>query len=101
MVRVQKRILVGMEVLQYFTTRQWTFQTVRGMEITRKMTASDRETFFTDNVDLDVNSYMKKALLGARVYCMKEPLESLPRARRHIKQYVSSPCLEDLQPVKV
>ena len=85
MVRVQNRILVGLEVLQYFTTRQWTFETTRGMEITRKMSASDREIFFTDNVDLDVKKYLTRGLLGARMYCMKEPLESLPRARRHMR----------------
>ena len=85
MVRVQNRIAVGMEVLQYFTMRDWDFKNHNTLGLLRTLNKADRETFFIDNIDVDLVEYMKSTILGSRVYCLKEPLSSLPTARRHNK----------------
>lgn len=85
MVRVQNRIAVGMEVLQYFTMRDWDFKNHNTLSLLKALNKDDQETFFIDNIDVDVVNYMQNTILGSRVYCLKEPLSSMPTARRHNK----------------
>lgn len=85
MVRVQKRISVGMEVLQYFTMRNWHFKIDRAKGLTDNLNPRDMETFYLANINYDINDYLLNVVLGARQYCMKEPLSSLPTARKHLR----------------
>ncbi|RZF32453.1 hypothetical protein LSTR_LSTR013397 [Laodelphax striatellus] len=84
MVRVQNRIKVGMEVLQYFTIRNWYFKISKARSLTHKMNPRDREIFYLENCTYDIDEYLKTSMLGARQYCMKEPLSSIPRCRRNM-----------------
>lgn len=85
MVRVQKRIQVGMHVLQYFTTRKWIFRNENTKGLTEKLNEKEQKIFFMNNVRPDTTQYMKDVLLGARQFCMKEPLSTLPKARFQLK----------------
>lgn len=85
MVRVQKRIQVGMGVLQYFTTRKWTFINSQTTGLTNKMSEKEQQIFYIGNVKVESHQYLKDVLLGARQYCMKEPLSTLPKARFQLK----------------
>lgn len=81
MVRVQKKIYIGLQMLQYFTTRQWSFVNNNAREITKKLNEEEKKIFYVDNVRADVPVYFKNCILGARQYVMKEPLSTLPKAR--------------------
>ncbi|CAL7945457.1 unnamed protein product [Xylocopa violacea] len=83
MVRIQKRISVGLEVLQYFTTREWIFHNTNLLITWGDMSPKDKEIFPVDFLSIDIIEYMKDVILGARQYCMKEDLSTLPKARRH------------------
>ncbi|XP_076748801.1 putative fatty acyl-CoA reductase CG5065 [Xylocopa sonorina] len=83
MVRIQKRISVGLEVLQYFTTREWIFHNTNMLIVWGEMSPRDKEIFPMDFLSIDILEYMKDIILGARQYCMKEDLSTLPKARRH------------------
>ncbi|XP_050529689.1 putative fatty acyl-CoA reductase CG5065 [Daktulosphaira vitifoliae] len=85
MVRVQKRIAVGMEVLQYFTMRNWKFKIDNVKNLIHHLNDRDKKIFFIHNIDVEIEGYLIKVLLGARQYCMKEPLSNLDRARFHMK----------------
>ncbi|XP_050439987.1 putative fatty acyl-CoA reductase CG5065 [Adelges cooleyi] len=85
MVRVQKRIAVGMEVLQYFTMRDWDFKIENTKSLLGYMNERDKDLFYIQNIKIDIEDYCVKLLLGARQYCMKEPLSNLDRARYHLK----------------
>jgi len=85
MVRIQRRISDGLEVLQYFTTREWVFYNDKIIELDNKLTSIDKEIFKIIIYDIDINEYFKNIILGARQYCMKEDLSTLPKARRHQK----------------
>lgn len=85
MVRVQKRISDGLEVLQYFTTREWVFHNTNLLILWGDMSPKDKEIFPIDFLTIDEMEYIKHVVLGARQYCMKENLSSLPRARMHQK----------------
>ncbi|KAF7381034.1 hypothetical protein HZH68_015909 [Vespula germanica] len=83
MVRIQKRISDGLDLLQYFTTREWIFHNTNLLILWGDMSPKDKELFQLDTANVDVLNYIKFIILGARQYCMKEDLSSLPRARIH------------------
>lgn len=85
MVRIQKRIFIGLGVLQFFTTRKWTFKSDKFQEIYRKLSAIDQKIFNMNTEEVEVIAYLKNCILGGRQYCLKEPLETLPKARTQLK----------------
>nr|XP_012234936.1 PREDICTED: LOW QUALITY PROTEIN: putative fatty acyl-CoA reductase CG5065 [Linepithema humile] len=86
MVRIQKRISHGLVVLEYFTTKEWIFHNRKVLTMFDEMLPEDKKMFRTYvEANTDKTEYLKTLVLGARQYCMKEDLSSLPRARRHQK----------------
>nr|XP_003703347.2 PREDICTED: putative fatty acyl-CoA reductase CG5065 isoform X1 [Megachile rotundata]XP_012140577.1 PREDICTED: putative fatty acyl-CoA reductase CG5065 isoform X1 [Megachile rotundata] len=83
MVRLQNRISTGLEVLQYFTTREWIFHNTNFLMMKEEMSSKDQQIFPLNLLSIDQTEYIKHCILGARQYCMKEDLSSLPRARRY------------------
>lgn len=86
MVRTQKRIQNGLEVLQYYTTRPWYFYNDNFDQIWRQLSSTDKEIFFTDKLKIDYNDYILNYVLGARKYCVHEEPETLPYARKVLKR---------------
>lgn len=85
MVHVQTKIATGLEVLQYFTTRQWIFRNDKFISLRKELKGSDEETFAFPFEKLDDLPYITDCVLGARHYVMKEDPATLPRARRTLK----------------
>lgn len=81
MVRIQKRISDGLDLLQEFTTRQWIFDTTEFAKLWAEMTPMDKKMFSVMDESGDVTEYVKKCIIGAKQFCMKEKLENLPKAR--------------------
>ncbi|XP_034107982.1 putative fatty acyl-CoA reductase CG5065 isoform X2 [Drosophila albomicans] len=85
MVRVQTKISVGLEVLQFFTTRNWDFKSSHFQQIYQEISEEDRKNFKINTNDVDDYEYMKMSILGGRQYVMKEPLTSLPKSRIQLR----------------
>ncbi|XP_032590859.1 putative fatty acyl-CoA reductase CG5065 isoform X1 [Drosophila grimshawi] len=85
MVRVQTKISVGLEVLQFFTTRNWDFKSTHFEQIYNDITEEDRKIFKINTNDVDDYEYMKISILGGRQYVLKEPLTSLPKSRIQLR----------------
>jgi fatty acyl-CoA reductase len=85
MVRLQHKIQDGLTVLQYFTTREWKFHSSNFWAVRKHLNATDTKTFFLNYEDVDEDQFIVNTVLGARQYCLKEPLSSLPRCRRNLK----------------
>lgn len=85
MVRIQKRIVDNLAVLQYFTTRQWIFYNKNIITLCDDLTPLDKKIFPTMIYNFDEMEYFKHLVLGIRQYCMKEDLSTLPKARRRQK----------------
>ena len=83
MVRLQKKISNGLEVLQYFTTREWIFHNTHLLNLWGEMNQTDKLIFSIDFLNVNEMEYIKNIILGARQYCMKENLSTLRTARRH------------------
>jgi fatty acyl-CoA reductase len=85
MIRVQKKIFVGLDVLQFFTTRRWDFRSDNFKAIYHRLSEEERKIFNTNTEEVDQNEYLKHCILGGRQYCLKEKLETLPKARLQLK----------------
>lgn len=82
MVYVQKRIATGLEVLQFFTMHQWNFKSENFNSLVALQTPEEHEMFLFDSQNSgDEMEYIKNSFLGARVYCINDPLSTLPKAR--------------------
>lgn len=82
---MQKKISMGMNMLQYFTTRVWDFRSDKVVFHKDLLNAQDIELFPIAMDKPDFETYMKNCLLGARQYYLKEPLSALPKARVQLK----------------
>ncbi|CAG4910919.1 unnamed protein product [Colias eurytheme] len=81
MVRIQKRISVGLEVLQYFTTREWWFDTNNFKELPKKLNPIDLSIFPMDLTIIKIEPYIESCMIGGKLFCLREKLENLPKAR--------------------
>lgn len=88
MCHVQEKVFNGLELLSFFTTRSWIFNSEKFQGISKSLTPQDRKLFDTDTYNVDVDAYMCKVILGGRQYCLKEPLSSINKARMHLKVLV-------------
>ncbi|KAL7040997.1 hypothetical protein ACKWTF_000572 [Chironomus riparius] len=85
MIRVQKKIYIGLGVLQFFTTRIWDFRSDNYKKIYHTLSPEERVIFNTNTEEVDQDEYLKNIIIGGRQYCLKESLDNLPRARLHLK----------------
>ncbi|XP_076658436.1 fatty acyl-CoA reductase wat [Halictus rubicundus] len=81
MLKLYKKIHKFMDVLNYFTTRQWTFTNNTFKAVLGKMSPEDRNSFVCDITKIDWDQYFRTYMRGIRVYLIKDPLETLPTAR--------------------
>ncbi|BES97030.1 Male sterility protein [Nesidiocoris tenuis] len=82
MMRVQNKIRVGCEVLEYFTTRSWNVEISNTLRLHDYLNKEEQEIFFLANIDVNMEDELKNAILGTKMYCLKEPLDTIPSARR-------------------
>lgn len=86
MVHVQKRISVGMEVIQFFTMRKWSFKANNLKNLIKLQTPEEYEMFKIDSKNNgEEYEYLKSIVLGARQFCLKDPLSTIPKARIQLK----------------
>lgn len=85
MIRVQRKITEGLNVLQYFTTKQWIFRSDSLKLLKASMTDHDKQMFPLTTEGFEIKPYLKSCVLGARQYLMKEDPKSLPRQRKVLK----------------
>ncbi|KAK0079381.1 hypothetical protein PV325_001342 [Microctonus aethiopoides] len=81
LLKIYKKIHRFMDVLNYFSTKQWTFGNNRMNSLIKRLHPKDKEIFFCNIKDLVWDTYFQTYLQGIRVYLIKDPLETLPEAR--------------------
>lgn len=81
MVEGYKKINKFGEVISYFAMRQWNFRNDNVQALLKKMKTADRELFEFDMGALDWDAYHYTYLRGARLYLLKDPLETIPEGR--------------------
>lgn len=79
------KLMSNLNVLEYFLRRQFHFVSNNMLLIQDKMSAEDKSIFNIETRTLEVNKIAKSLVFGARLYCMKEPLDNLEKARFNLK----------------
>lgn len=87
---MQKRILKGFEMFEYYANHQWEFRNERALNFRRKLNSEESRVFSIEAHDFDIRAYLEDCARGARLYLLKEPPSTLPAARRHLKVYVAT-----------
>ncbi|XP_072948538.1 putative fatty acyl-CoA reductase CG5065 [Epargyreus clarus] len=82
MIKVQKRLHNGLELLSHYMTGNWIFKHDSFIAMRHQVTPADRETFFTEYEIIDAKEYINHYHLGVREYMCKDPPTTLPKARR-------------------
>ncbi|CAH0713003.1 unnamed protein product, partial [Brenthis ino] len=82
MIKIQKRVNYGLEVLQYYTTKEWYFNNEYYRSLPNMISKADNEMFYTDLHMINWSSYIRNYIKGAREYCCKEDPSTLPQARK-------------------
>lgn len=82
MINLHKRISHGLNILQYYTTKEWHFKNNNFLSLQNRITEAENEVFFTDVSKLNRDEYLRDYVIGTRHYVCNEDPESLPRARK-------------------
>ncbi|XP_038219939.1 putative fatty acyl-CoA reductase CG5065 [Zerene cesonia] len=82
LVKLQKKIEYGMDVLEHYANRSWCFKNGYFLSLKNSISKEDDKIFFTDISNMNWPNYLKNYILGAREQCCKDDLSTLPRARR-------------------
>ncbi|GJQ78020.1 hypothetical protein Trydic_g2369 [Trypoxylus dichotomus] len=83
--RAQMRIVNGLEILHYYTNRQWVFDNHNVVAIRQWLNPRELSQYTVESGNLDLEDYMVNAILCARRYYLKEPDKNLPMAKRRMK----------------
>ncbi|XP_014227100.1 putative fatty acyl-CoA reductase CG5065 [Trichogramma pretiosum] len=82
LVKVQARVTYGINLVYYYTTKEWVFKNDRLKALRESILPEDKEKFFMDINVISWDDYMLKYILATRKYCLKDDPSTLPRARR-------------------
>lgn len=86
MVRVQNKITFGLQLLEYFSMRNWLFINNNTLSLERGLSKDERQKFPTTScINLDPEIYLEDCIYGARTYCLKENPKTLPFCRIYVK----------------
>lgn len=90
MLHVQGKVSQGLEVLQFFTMRNWYFLSDKFKALVNEQSPDEYQMFFIDSDGIEATEeremeFVRNTLLGGRQYCLKEPLSTIPRARIQMK----------------
>ena len=83
--RVQDKINKGFEVFEYYANNQWEFRNEHVHYIRKVMNKRERLEYKVDGEEMDIREYFKSCIMSARNHILKEPPETIPAARRHMK----------------
>lgn len=86
LVNVQHRISHGLRVLQYYTTRKWFFKNDNFRELYESLSEFDKEKFYFDLREIEIQEFLKSYMMGIRTFILKEKDEDLPKARATLKR---------------
>ncbi|XP_014210801.1 fatty acyl-CoA reductase wat-like [Copidosoma floridanum] len=81
MLKVYKKIHKFMDVLNYFTTKEWSFTNGAVHALVDKLDNRDRTLFNMDMRDVVWDTYFQNYMRGIRLYLIKDPIDTLPQAR--------------------
>ncbi|KAG8225251.1 hypothetical protein J437_LFUL008789 [Ladona fulva] len=86
MVKVCKRFKMAAKTGEFFSLHEWEFEGNGVSSVNCCMPSSDKKVFPLDVSRLDWNDYVRSYVLGIRKYVLKDPMETLNKARQKLKR---------------
>lgn len=83
-VRIQNKLWKAVEVLEYFTSREWHWTNDNMLFLKEQMDQSDQQEFDFDVRNIDWDVYLQNYFLGTKNYALKETAEKLHEAKLNI-----------------
>uniref|UniRef100_A0A914I2E4 Fatty acyl-CoA reductase n=1 Tax=Globodera rostochiensis TaxID=31243 RepID=A0A914I2E4_GLORO len=83
-VRIYRKIWRMMEVLHYFTSRGWIFESDNALAMWENLSEEDKKLYCFDVRKLDWGNYLFDYLMGVKIYLLKESLDDVPKAQANI-----------------
>lgn len=77
-----------MNVVEYFSMRQWDYQMDNMIGLWHNLTKKDKEIFFFDMSQLDWDLFLQHYFRGIRQYLLNDPLDTIPEALIRWKRFV-------------
>jgi len=86
--RLWGKVEKAVNTLEYFTTREWDFQTKSMIDVWNQMTPEDQTLFNYDmrQSGFRWDQYLEMYILGVKKFILNEQLSNLPNARKHYKK---------------
>ncbi|KAG4078765.1 hypothetical protein HA402_015355 [Bradysia odoriphaga] len=75
-----KKIHRFMNVIEYFSMRQWDYQMDNMIGLWHNLTKKDKEIYFFDMSQLDWDLFLQHYFRGIRQYLLNDPLDTIPEA---------------------
>lgn len=86
LLKTYKKIHRFMDVIEYFSMRQWEFPMDNMNNLWAALTPRDQELFNFDISKLDWDVFLHHYYLGIRQYLLKDPMETIPAATARYKR---------------
>ncbi|XP_055536616.1 putative fatty acyl-CoA reductase CG5065 [Wyeomyia smithii] len=83
--RVHQRIAKGFEVFEYYANNQWDFDNANLVFLRTILNEEEKVKYKIDGEGVVVEEFFEACVWGARRFILKEPDDTLPAARRHMK----------------
>jgi alcohol-forming fatty acyl-CoA reductase len=87
-VRLQQKCKKAVEILEYFTTKQWEFTNDNLFMLMKELNETDTQIFNFDISDINWKTYIEEYCLGTKKFLMKEDMSNINACRRNLKRYL-------------
>lgn len=82
LLKIYKKIDKVIDILKYYSDKEWTFTNNRVLELWETLNSQDKELFNFDIYQLSWDYFSQAHCLGLRVYLVKDDIHTLPEARK-------------------
>ncbi|XP_013107128.1 putative fatty acyl-CoA reductase CG5065 [Stomoxys calcitrans] len=96
LVKVQHKVSAGIKLMQYYTTKEWVFETYKFEELMSNLNKTDADIFNMDTNQLQFEQYIHHYIMGIRKYMLGESDETIPRARLLLRFQYCLDCFSKL-----
>ncbi|CAG9767736.1 unnamed protein product [Ceutorhynchus assimilis] len=85
LLRVNRRLIKGQELFEYYTTKEWTFDMTYFMNLRPKMNEIEKSIYQVQADNVNITNYLQDCLLYARRNIFNETDDMIPAAKRNMK----------------
>uniref|UniRef100_A0A915JAJ5 Fatty acyl-CoA reductase C-terminal domain-containing protein n=1 Tax=Romanomermis culicivorax TaxID=13658 RepID=A0A915JAJ5_ROMCU len=86
LIRIYRKLFRAVNTLEYFTSRQWHFQSKMIVNLYSDLSPQDKKNFNIDVTQIDWERYLENYVIGVKRYILKEQMSNILKARLQLKR---------------